>query len=408
MPQVIPFIADLIIDAGFTSDGVAAFAAASTIANAIVDIAVVAAVSIGLAEIEKALAPKQTVVPNNTLVKNSIVNRQLAYGRCAVGGAIVYIGENGSNNEYLNLVFAMTDHEIDGVEQLVFDNWILNFDNTGMNGGGVCTGEIDVRTGVQSTRFANLVFCNFHLGVAGDTADASLMSNSNGEWTSDCTLSGCSYVYLRITWNQNVFSAGIPNIYCVVRGKKVLDPRTAIWPTGSVTSGSNSVTVTSATGLAVGQAFRGPGIPPLTTITAISGTTLTISANANATWSNQLYIAGSPFWSENSALCYFDYHMDQTYGFRSQPGEWDQGYLTTAANTCDVRVPLANDNFPLIAVGQWIYGPGLPTGTKVAALGSYTVTMSNAATASFECRFVIANVMFLAQTTAGSTTMTIF
>ena len=51
----------------------------------------------------------------------------------------------------------------------------------------------------------------------------------------------------------------------------------------STTSGSNSVTVSSATNLAVGQVFAAAGIPDGTTITAITGTTLTLSAGATAT-----------------------------------------------------------------------------------------------------------------------------
>jgi len=56
---------------------------------------------------------------------------------------------------------------------------------------------------------------------------------------------------------------------------------------GSITSGSNQVTVNNGSVLAanfqVGYTITGTGIPAGTTITAISGSTLTISANATAT-----------------------------------------------------------------------------------------------------------------------------
>ena len=54
--------------------------------------------------------------------------------------------------------------------------------------------------------------------------------------------------------------------------------------TGTLTSGSPTVTVASADGIVDGQTVVGAGIPPGTTIT-ISGTTVTLSANAtqNAT-----------------------------------------------------------------------------------------------------------------------------
>jgi hypothetical protein len=52
--------------------------------------------------------------------------------------------------------------------------------------------------------------------------------------------------------------------------------------TGTTTTGSASVTVSSATGVTVSDRIFGAGIPTGATVTAISGTTLTISANATA------------------------------------------------------------------------------------------------------------------------------
>lgn len=60
-------------------------------------------------------------------------------------------------------------------------------------------------------------------------------------------------------------------------GSRFVLNTTATW-----SSGSNSVTVASATGVLVGQVFRATGIPDGTSITAVSGTTLTLSANATA------------------------------------------------------------------------------------------------------------------------------
>ncbi|MEI8370631.1 MAG: Ig-like domain repeat protein [Planctomycetia bacterium] len=53
-------------------------------------------------------------------------------------------------------------------------------------------------------------------------------------------------------------------------------------PTATAASGSTSLTVASATGLVVGMAVTGTGIAPLTTIQAISGTTVTLSTPTTA------------------------------------------------------------------------------------------------------------------------------
>lgn len=56
--------------------------------------------------------------------------------------------------------------------------------------------------------------------------------------------------------------------------------------TGSVTSGTASLTVASATGIVTGMVVTGEGITPGTTVSSISGTTVTLSANAGATLSS--------------------------------------------------------------------------------------------------------------------------
>jgi microcystin-dependent protein len=55
-------------------------------------------------------------------------------------------------------------------------------------------------------------------------------------------------------------------------------------PTGTVTSGSNSISsVASPQAMWVGMPISGPGIPAGATITAVGGSTITLSANATAT-----------------------------------------------------------------------------------------------------------------------------
>ncbi len=53
--------------------------------------------------------------------------------------------------------------------------------------------------------------------------------------------------------------------------------------TGTLNNGVNTVTVASATGIATGQTVTGIGIPDGTAVSGISGTTVTLSANATVT-----------------------------------------------------------------------------------------------------------------------------
>jgi hypothetical protein len=64
--------------------------------------------------------------------------------------------------------------------------------------------------------------------------------------------------------------------------------------TGTVTSGTTSLTVASATGIVAGMFVVGEGITPGTTVSSIASTTVTLSANAGATLSSapvSFYIA---------------------------------------------------------------------------------------------------------------------
>jgi hypothetical protein len=56
--------------------------------------------------------------------------------------------------------------------------------------------------------------------------------------------------------------------------------------TGTVTSGTTSLTVASATGIVAGMFVVGEGITPGTTVSSIASTTVTLSANAGATLSS--------------------------------------------------------------------------------------------------------------------------
>ena len=68
--------------------------------------------------------------------------------------------------------------------------------------------------------------------------------------------------------------------------------------TGSITIGTNSLTVASATGINVGDYVVGEGIAPGTTVSAISGTSVTLSGTVGATLSSDPV----SFYTANKAL----------------------------------------------------------------------------------------------------------
>jgi hypothetical protein len=65
-----------------------------------------------------------------------------------------------------------------------------------------------------------------HLGIADQLADANLIAYAPDKWTVEHRGRGICYSYINLRWNRDLFPQGLPNIWRVVKGYKVYDPRT--------------------------------------------------------------------------------------------------------------------------------------------------------------------------------------
>lgn len=54
-------------------------------------------------------------------------------------------------------------------------------------------------------------------------ADSDLVSEDTN-WTSNHRLRGIAYLYVRLKFSNDVFPNGIPNITCIIKGKKYMTP----------------------------------------------------------------------------------------------------------------------------------------------------------------------------------------
>jgi hypothetical protein len=168
----------------------------------------------------KLLAPKMpsfsdsSLSDRSQLVRNPISARTIVYGKCRVSGTIVYLSTTGTKNEYLHIVLTLAGHEVEAIDEVYFNDEL-----------------VPLVSNTPTGFYAGVARVNKKRGVPGDTADADLIADTasltDGKWTSDHKLSGIAYLYVRLTWDAEKFPSGIPNISAVIRGKKVLDPRTA-------------------------------------------------------------------------------------------------------------------------------------------------------------------------------------
>lgn len=65
-----------------------------------------------------------------------------------------------------------------------------------------------------------------YLGAPGQAADAAMITNLPGTWTSAHRASGVAYLVVELDYDADAFIGGVPNVSAVVRGMKCYDPRT--------------------------------------------------------------------------------------------------------------------------------------------------------------------------------------
>lgn len=208
------------------------------------------------------------------------------YGRARVGSSVVAILPSGPRDEYQHIIAIHAAHECDAFEEIYIAKkalGTLDADGFAMNspdyGKTIATsqnyfthsftinekyvpgtvvvkqviGQPDsgpIEQEVTFTQVGNVItpdthatgwICyittyNYlyssvrvrkHLGVPGEAADAVLMAECPGKWGATSKLSDFCYTYIRLDLNQREFQGGLVGIEALLRGKKLLDPRSA-------------------------------------------------------------------------------------------------------------------------------------------------------------------------------------
>ena len=151
----------------------------------------------------------------SVMTREAAHSRKIIYGRARIGGNVVYLESTGDDNKYLWLVIAVAGHEIDAYEQVWFN------DKKIWDGGSYVSD------------WGSYVDIGFYKGdqTSADNASqrgtASLVSNST-KWTDNHKLLDTAYMVVKLTYDQEQFAQGLPNISTVVRGKKVWHPSNCI------------------------------------------------------------------------------------------------------------------------------------------------------------------------------------
>ncbi len=141
-------------------------------------------------------------------------------------------------------------------------------------------------------------------------------------------------------WGYDGYAA-VENGFFLYPENVVVSTNTGVTPTGNTTDTSTTITNLSATtSVGVGCTITGTGIQADTVITAVNGTTITISKPATATGTGvTLTIKGLLIAQQYYYVATYEWADNQGNVFRSAPSVPVTITSTTATSTCTINVP---------------------------------------------------------------------
>ena len=137
----------------------------------------------------------------------------VVYGRRQIGGTRVFMTTTGVDSKYLHYVLAICEGEVSQLHQVYINDVEL------YNADGSINSKF--RGGDDNRAYIKV---NFHTGADDQVADSDLIS-STALWNNTCTLSGICYAYVRLEYDTDIWSSGLPIINFDISGKKVRDIR---------------------------------------------------------------------------------------------------------------------------------------------------------------------------------------
>ncbi len=204
------FVGQIIMDIGAT------YAVANAIATAVVYASII---SVNMA-VARLLAPKMPSMADlndrGIMTRSPTSARQIIYGQAKVSGTVVFLATSGAKNEFLHIVVTLAGHEVEEIGDVYFNEDLVL---TG-SGDGYATGKY----AASGSYTGSLI--HKHLGTTTQTVEETLEDDFPVDWDSNHRLRGIAYIYCKLTFSNEIFVGGIPNISCVVKGKKVYNPST--------------------------------------------------------------------------------------------------------------------------------------------------------------------------------------
>jgi hypothetical protein len=215
-------------------------------------------------------------------ISSTVAPRELVLGRTRKGGHVFFKSSVGQYKELFVMCIAIAAHEIDGIEQIYFNEQPVDVNEDGkvttapygrpaslsvtvksasttivldrdpLPGSVVASeGPTSFQTGhavgfslsgrtvtiidplpgwvftvsYQYSSFQSFVNIGWHLGSPNQLADAGLAAMFPGQWTAAHRARGVAYLICQFAYNDGALPSGIPTVTARFRGAKIYDPR---------------------------------------------------------------------------------------------------------------------------------------------------------------------------------------
>ena len=168
--------------------------------------------------------------------RHPIAPRTAVYGQSLVSGPVVFMHTTDNNNT-LHMVIAVASHEVESFDAFYIDNeHVPMVDAIDRTVPGPT--RDNVMTPAEGSRLRGKIFITPYKGTDDQPVSDEMLRQINDQsiWSDGSDdmgahqLRGIAYIYVRALYDKNVFSGGIPNIGCVIKGRKCYDPRTPTLP----------------------------------------------------------------------------------------------------------------------------------------------------------------------------------
>ena len=269
-----------------------------------------AGASLVMGAVGKKLMPKfdiptiSTSLEQGTAItgKSPIGSWRVIYGETRVGGNMIF-AETTSDNTYLHMVNVLAGHEISDITSIYFNDDLLSLETLSNDSNG-----IPIYTPTSGDTYYGKATIKKHFGDPAQLADADLITATSGStavWSANHKISGRAYVYVKLEFDSDVYPNGVPNISCVVKGKKCYDPRATSFNANTDVSVANDTITLTAHGLStfdrvkydVNSGTAIGGLVDATTyyVIKVDANTIKLATNyANCLASTQINITSQP------------------------------------------------------------------------------------------------------------------